>query len=350
MPTPSPGRHAARLRAARAARRRGSRCWTSATRPHARGGARDRARRPGGLREPRRHARASPGRPTASRSWRTAAGQDLALRRASGERTAVPFKAAVEQRVTDARALPARAWTPTRCARASCAGRSRVSDGKRLVFSGRRPSVRDGPAAGTPRRLTSGTDLEYAPAFSPDGSRDRLRDLERHRGRTRLGAHAAAARRSRSRQGPAQYANPSFSPDGKPARVPEGQRRAPSAASDPGDELWHEIHWVGACPAAEPLRDRRSEPRAEPPHGAADLLRRRAADLLHRRRGRQAGRSPEDARSARCGSTAPTPRAPALAPRPRRPAVSPDARYVAFNELHNAYVTAMPDLTRRRWR
>src|SRR4030095_11306671 len=87
---------------------------------------------------------------------------------ASGERTAVPFKAAVEQRVTASWRLPHAVDSPTVRARI-LRWPVESPDGKRLVFSAVGHLYEQDLPQGTPKRLTSGTDLEYSPAFSPDG-------------------------------------------------------------------------------------------------------------------------------------------------------------------------------------
>jgi hypothetical protein len=139
-----------------------------------------------------------------------APGQDLALDAASGERDRGPLprggRAARDRRA----ALPARGGY--RQVRARILRWPVESpDGKRLVFSAVRPPVR-GTCRRHARAADQRHDLEYAPAFSRRRRVDRVRDLERREG-GHVWVRRRAARRARD-AGPAQYANPAFSPDG----------------------------------------------------------------------------------------------------------------------------------------
>jgi Tol biopolymer transport system component/imidazolonepropionase-like amidohydrolase len=258
----------------------------------------------------------------------------------SGTRTAVPFKAAVEQRVTDALRFPHPVDSETVRARI-LRWPVESPDGKRLVFSavGRLYEV-DLPS-GTPKRLTSGSDLEYSPAFSPDG-----RQVAYVTWNDKEGGHvwvlAAGGAARRVTQEPAQYANPSFSPDGKNLVYLRGSG-ATFRGNDPGDELWHEIRWSavegGASHYVIGVKNRGQNRRMARPTFSADGQR---IFYLDDEDGKPSEVPKTVLSSVRLDGT--DMRAHLRWPKAEEAAVSPDARYVAFSELHNAYVTAMPDL------
>ncbi len=258
----------------------------------------------------------------------------------SGARTPVPFKAAVEQRVTDALRFPRAAFADTVRARI-LRWPVESPDGKRLVFSavGRLYGM-DLPK-GTPQRLTSGTDLEYAPAFSPDGrSIAYVTWNDREAGHVWVTTDGGAPRRVT--QEPAQYANPSFSPDGKNLVYLRGSG-ATFRGGDPGDELWHEIHWSavegGPSHYVLAVKNRGQNRRMARPTFSADGQRIFYVDD-------EDGKPTEVPKtllsSVRLDGTDARPHL--RFSKAEEAAVSPDARWVAFSELHNAYVTALPDL------
>ncbi len=164
----------------------------------------------------------------------------------SGARAPLPFEAAVEQRLAETLRSPRRVDEgPVRARILRWPVES--PDGRTLVFSalGRLYTL-DLPA-GTPRRLTSGEDLEFAPAFAPDGqSLVYVTWNDAHGGhvwRLPLGPQAGAAQRLT--QTPGQYANPSFSRDGRRVVFIKGSGTT-FRGGDLSDELWHEIQWVDA--------------------------------------------------------------------------------------------------------
>ena len=169
----------------------------------------------------------------------------------TGARTAIPFQARVEQRVTQALRF--------RNDIAPDEVRARVlrwpvqsPDGRQTVFSALAHLYAVGTAGGAPRRLTTASDFEYAPAFSPDG-----RWIAYVTWNDREGGHvwrmpAGGGRAVRLTQVPGQYANPSFSADGRRVVFVRGSG-ATFRGQDLGNELWDEIRWVDVQGGADHL-------------------------------------------------------------------------------------------------
>ncbi|MEE8522761.1 MAG: hypothetical protein V3T72_02420, partial [Thermoanaerobaculia bacterium] len=260
-----------------------------------------------------------------------------------GARTAVPFNAEVEQRVTEALRFPHR-LTDDQVRARIVRWPVEAPDGKRLVFSAiGHLYAMDLPAA-APQRLTELTELEYAPAFSPDGSALAFVTWSDARGGQLWNMPMVPGGAGKPRQlttVPGQYANPSFSADGSKIVFIKSSG-ATLRDGDLGDELWHEIRWVSkdggpthyivstlsrgqnrrmARPTFSPdgerifyVEDQEAEKPREPPKTILVSVNLGGADRRVHLRWKLA----EEA------------------------ALSPDGRWVLFNELHNAYLTALP--------
>jgi Tol biopolymer transport system component/imidazolonepropionase-like amidohydrolase len=263
---------------------------------------------------------------------------------ATGQRTPIPFSANVSLSVTDAVRFKKRLGETQFRARI-LRWPVESPDGKWLVFSAVGHLYRMELPAGTPRRLTSDRDFEYAPAFSPDGKRITFvtwnDETGGHVWTAAFGADGTAGAPRRVTQDPGQYTNPSFSADGRRIVFVRGSG-ATFRGNDLGNELWQEIHWVDAnggpsnyvIGAANRGANRRvtrptfspdgerifyvdDEPPAKPievPKTALVSVKLDGTDKVVRLRWAKA----EEAQ------------------------VSPDGRWVAYNELHNTYVVPVP--------
>jgi Tol biopolymer transport system component/imidazolonepropionase-like amidohydrolase len=261
----------------------------------------------------------------------------------TGVRSPIPFTARVEQRVTEALRF-----------RQSLAGdvRARVvrwpvesRDGKHLVFSAAgHLYVMDLPS-GTPRRLTKDEALEYAPAFSPDGARlawVTWDDAEGGHVWVAPFAPGGLGEPRRLTEVPGQYANPSFSPDGTKVVFLRGSGST-FREHDPADELWHEIYLVEAAGGGTPryvigAANRGANRRMPRPHFSPDGERIFFVDD-------EPPAKPFEVPKTVLVSVKPdgTDKQTHLRwAKAEEAIVSPDGRWVAFNELHNAYVTALP--------
>jgi len=277
----------------------------------------------------------------------TAEGKIWSWNVASGARTAIPFAAQVEQIVADA----VRFSHPA----VSDMVRARIlrwpvesTDGKILVFSavGHLYAV-DLPGGGNPRRLTAANELEYAPSFSPDGRwivyaswSDAAEGAIRVLPAPGMGGTASVPPRTVTTGG-GQYCNPVFSPDGRKLAFIRG-----SGASwrdhDLGDELWNELRWVDAGGGEEHYvigtENRGSNRRMPRPQWSADGER-----LMYLED--ETGGKPGDPPAAILSSVkldGTDKKIPLRWKLAEEAVVSPDGRWVAYHELHDAYVTTMP--------
>lgn len=261
---------------------------------------------------------------------------------ASGARAAVPFAAKVEHRVAETVRQPRRVD----------AGDVRVRivrwpvespDGKRLVFSAAGHLYAMDLPGGKPARLTRGADLEYAPSFSRDGSTIAFVTWNDRDGGNVWTMPATGGPPRKVTARPGHYANPSFSPDGSRI-VFLASSGATFRGDDLGNELWHEVrvvpsaggesrHVTGAKNRGpnrrmpRPMYDAKGErilfvdddapaKPGDPPRAALVSVKEDGTD---RRTHLRLGHGEEAV-------------------------VSPDGRFVAYNDLHDAFVAAMPAL------
>ncbi len=261
---------------------------------------------------------------------------------ASGARTAIPFTASVEQKVTDAVRFPRRLHDE--------AVRARIlrwpvesPDGKRLVFSALGHLYAVDLPRGTPQRLTASDDLEYAPSFSKDGASLTYVTWNDDAGGQVWKMPAAGGPATRLTQTPGQYANPAFSPDGAKVVFVKGSGTT-FREGDLSDELWHEIQWVSASGGESHYvigtKNRGTNRRMARPTFSAD------SDRIWYVEDEPAGKPAEPGKtvlaSVKLDGT--ERRAHLRFGFAEEAVVSPDDRWVAFGELHNAYVTALPEV------
>jgi len=260
---------------------------------------------------------------------------------ASGARTAIPFTAKIDQTLTESLHAPRRTGVdPVRALIVRWPVES--PDGKSLVFSALgHLYVMDLPG-GSPRRLTTIADLEYAPSFSRDG-----RTLafvtwnDDEGGRVWSMPFPQGTPRSLTPI-PGQYVNPSFSPDGSKIVYVAGSG-ATFRDDDLSDELWQEIRWVPASGGASSYvvgaKNRGPNRRMARPQFDATGERIYFVDDDD-----AAGPNPPKSLLVSVKLDGTDKRTHLRFTRAEEAAVSPDGRWVAFNEQYNAWVTALPPL------
>jgi Tol biopolymer transport system component/imidazolonepropionase-like amidohydrolase len=264
----------------------------------------------------------------------------------TGARSSVPFSASVEQRVTQALRVPRTLGGDSVRARI-LRWPVESPDGKRLVFSAAGHLYGMDLPSGAPERLTKLEDLEYAPSFSPSG-----KEIAFVTWNDQAGGHVwilpatGGGPPRRVTEVGGHYANPAFSPDGKKVAYVKGSGAA-FRDRDLGEELWQELRWVeaegGPGHLVTAVKNRGTNRRMPRPQFSPDG---RRLFYLDEEKAKKPTLLPKsllvsvqlDGRDRqvhlRFGNA-------------EEAAISPDARWVVFNELHNAYVTALPDLGNR---
>jgi Tol biopolymer transport system component/imidazolonepropionase-like amidohydrolase len=260
---------------------------------------------------------------------------------ASGARSEIPFTAKIEQTLADALHTPRRVGegdVRARIIRWPVESR----DGKTLVFSALGHLYAMDLPQGTPKRLTTGADLEYAPAFARDGRTvTYVTWNDREGGNVWTMPYPSGTPRKVTAI-PGQYVNPAFSPDGSKIVYVAGSG-ATFRDNDLADELWEELRWAPAS------------------GGAAHYI----AGTKNRGPNRRMSRPQFDAEGERiyyiedADASGPNPPKTVLVSvkldgtdkrthlrwtEAEEASLSPDGRWVAFGERFNAWVTALPSL------
>ncbi len=271
----------------------------------------------------------------------TAGGKIWKFDLASGERAPIPFTAKVDQTLTDSLHTPRREGVSDVRARI-VRWPVESPDGKTLVFSALGHLYAMDLPGGTPKRLTTTDDLEYAPSFSNDG-----RTLAFVTWNDTEGGHLftmpfpGGAPQKRTTI-PGQYANPSFSADGRKIVFVAGSG-ATFRDDDLSDELWQEIRWMPASggPSSFVIGAKNRGPNRRMPRPQFDATGERIylvenADAT--------GPNPPKTVLVSVKPDGTDKRTHLQFTRAEEAVVSPDGRWVAFNEQYNAWVTALPPL------
>ncbi|HJQ97897.1 MAG TPA: hypothetical protein VJ826_06240, partial [Candidatus Polarisedimenticolaceae bacterium] len=261
---------------------------------------------------------------------------------ASGSKAKIPFTASVEQKLTES------LHTPRRVGEGDV--RARIirwpvesPDGKTLVFSALGHLYSMDLPSGTPKRLTSGDELEYAPSFSRDGrTLAFVTWTDADGGQVKSMTFPGGTPRTLT-QVPGQYANPSLSPDGTKVAYVSGSG-ATFRDGDPADELWEEIRWIPASGGESHYvvgtKNRGTNRRMPRPQWSADGER-----IYFIEDGDPAGPSlPPKTNFVSIKPDGTDKRTHVRFTAAEEAALSPDGRWLAISEQYNAYVTALPPL------
>ena len=259
----------------------------------------------------------------------------------SGARTPIPFRAKVEQTLTESLHTRRRVGVEDVHARI-VRWPVESPDGKTLVFSALGHLYAMDLPGGAPRRLTDATDLEYAPSWSPDG-----RTLAYVTWNDVEGGHVWSMSfpggvRKQLTVVPGQYANPAFSADGAKIVFVAGSGAA-FRDDDLADELWHEIRWVPASggPARYVIGTKNRGVNRRMPRPQFDPSGERIY-FVENTDG--SGPNPPKTVLVSVKPDGTDKRTHLRFTRAEEAVVSPDGRWVAFNEQYNAWVTALPAL------
>jgi len=255
---------------------------------------------------------------------------------ATGRAAPIPFTAAVEQVVTRALHFAYRAGTDSLTARL-IRWPMLSPDGRTLAFQAAgRIWLMDYPD-GRPRRLTDGTALEFAPAWSPDGRTIAYTTWTEDSGGAVWIVAASGGRRAPTRltTTPDQYANPVFSPDGRTIAFVQGTG-VTNRGGDLADEGWMNIQVVaaggGSVRHVTETANRGSNRRMPRVRWSADGARL----LFHESDGGKTYLTAVALDGTDRRRLVENERAEEIVP-------SPDGRWVAFKELHNVYVAPLPE-------
>lgn len=256
-----------------------------------------------------------------------------------GARSAIPFEASVDQRVTDAARFNKKA--------APDSVRARIlrwpvesPDGKTLVFSAMGHLYTMETPSGAPSRLTSIDDFEYCPSFSADGSKLAFVTFNETSGAIYVKETSGGAPRKLTTI-PAQYANPAFSPDGEKIVFLKGSG-ATLREGEAVSELWLEMYWMDALGGEfhyiTSVKNRGTNRRMPRPTFNNNGTR---VFYIDDEAPDKAGEPPRTVlNSIQIDGT--DKKAHLKFTKAEEVVVSPDENWVIFSELHNAYLAAFP--------
>jgi Tol biopolymer transport system component/imidazolonepropionase-like amidohydrolase len=260
---------------------------------------------------------------------------------ASGRRVAIPFSAKIDQTLTESLHTPRRVGTGDVRARI-VRWPVESPDGKALVFSALGYLYAMDLPSGSPRRITSGSDLEYSPSFSRDGRTLTFVTWNDTEGGDVWSMPFPGGVPKRLTTVSGQYANPAFSPDGSKIVFAAGSG-ATYQDDDLIDELWHEIRWIPASggTAHYVLGTKNRGANRRMPRPQFDP----AGDRIYFAEDADAtGPNPPKTILVSVKPDGTDKRTHLRFTRAEEAALSPDGRWVAFNEQYNAWVTALPPL------
>lgn len=269
----------------------------------------------------------------------TSGGKIVKINVDSGAREAIPFEAAVEQRVTDAARFNNKAVQDRVRARI-VRWPVESPDGKTLIFSALGHLYKMALPGGAPSRLTNLEDLEFCPSFSQDGSKIVFVTFGEHAGGIWVQELSGGAPRLVSKI-PAQYANPTFSPDGSKIVYLQGSG-ATLRDGDTSSELWLDIRWMDATGGESnyvtSVKNRGTNRRMARPTFN------KSAERIYFIDDEPTGKPSDPPRTVLYSiqTDGKDKRAHLKFAKAEEVTVSPDENWVIYSELHNAYVAAFP--------
>ncbi|MCA9729001.1 MAG: PD40 domain-containing protein, partial [Candidatus Eisenbacteria bacterium] len=265
---------------------------------------------------------------------------------ASGRPTQIPCRVPVELSITKALRFE-REIAPDSVRIHQVAWPTQSPDGKRVLFAAvgnlwEMPIERDARGrsrGGVPRRLATEGGLAFSPAYSRDGRWIDYVSWSDTEGGQVWKMPAAGGRSTRLTRAASQYANPAFSPDGTKIVCTRGTN-APMRGHDLGAEGSLDIVWIpaegGDAQYVLSIPSRGTASRMPRPRWNA------AGDRVYYIQDETSGIENEKVMlySVRLDGTDRQAHlqlkwADDIIP-------SPDGKWAAYNELHNAYVTALP--------
>lgn len=270
--------------------------------------------------------------PDSQRIVITAGGKLWAVSVKDGTRTPIPFNAHVKQRITDALRFAQKIAEPTlqvRMVRWPVVS----PDGSTLVFVAAGHLYRMPLPGGKPERITNSNELEFSPSFSRDGQWITYVTWSDDGGaiwRVRMQG-GTPERLTRTAN---QYANPVFSPDQSKIAFLQGSGTA-NRGKDLGDEYYLQIHVLDVARGessyvintANRGSNRRMPRLAFDAKGERILFFENQADQTFLSSVKLDG---TDYRQLVVNKNAEE-----IVP-------SPDGKWIAFKELHNAYIAPLP--------
>jgi len=257
---------------------------------------------------------------------------------ATGAATPIPFTAKVEQRVDNA-LHPEHPLGGVKLRSKMIRWPSISPGGGALLFQAvGHIYVMDLPS-GTPRRLTNGDALEYAPAWSPDGRNVAFVTWDEAAGGHLWMVPGSGGAPVRMTQVADQYANPAFSPDGRRIVFVRGSGAARRQDETLGDELYLRIVTVdtagGEVRFVAQTGNTGTNERMPRPAFSADGQRVFFTEMI--------GRGDDAARAlVSVALDGADKRVHAKGKRAREIVVSPDGRYLAFKDLQQVYFAPLP--------